>query len=100
MWTAANENLPVIYIICSNRSYRILKLNMNIYQSQLLQRETPASQYIGMDFGQPFNVGAIANAMGVYGRSIEDPAELGPAVEKALASGKPAVLDVAIDGSL
>ena len=100
LWTAANENLPVIYIICNNRSYRILKLNMNIYQSQLLKRETPASQYIGMDFGQPFNVGAIANAMGVYGRSIEDPAELGPAVEKALASGKPAVLDVAIDGSL
>ena len=100
LWTAANENLPVIYIICNNRSYRILKLNMNIYQSQLLQRETPASQYIGMDFGQPFNVGAIANAMGVYGRSIEDPAELGQAVEKALASGKPAVLDVAIDGSL
>jgi benzoylformate decarboxylase len=100
LWTAANEDLPVVYIICNNRSYRILKLNMNIYQSQLLQWETPASQYLGMDFGQPFDIAAIANAMGVYGQSIDDPAELGPAVEKALASGKPAVLDVAIDGSV
>ncbi len=100
LWTAANENLPVIYIICNNRSYRILKLNMNIYQSGLLQLENPASQYLGMDFGQPFNIAAIAIAMGVYGRSIENPAELGPAVQEALASGKPAVLDVAIDGGV
>ena len=100
LWTASNENLPVIYIICNNRSYRILKLNMNIYQSGLLQQENPASQYLGMDFGQPFNIAAIANAMGVYGRSIEDPADLRPAVQQALASGKPAVLDVAIDGAV
>ena len=100
LWTAANEDLPVVYIICNNRSYRILKLNMDIHQSQLLRQENPASRYIGMDFGQPFNIAAIANAMGVYGRSIEDPAELGPAVQEALASGKPAVLDVAIDGSV
>ncbi|PKB63660.1 MAG: hypothetical protein BZY80_06230 [SAR202 cluster bacterium Io17-Chloro-G2] len=100
LWTAANEELPVLYIICNNRSYRILKLNMDIYQSQMLQSESPANKYIGMDFGRPFNIAAIANAMGVYGRSIEDPAELGPAVGEALASGKPAVLDVAINGSV
>ena len=100
LWTAANENLPVIYIICNNRSYRILKLNMDIYQSQLLHQENPSSEYIGMDFGRPFNIAAIANAMGVYGRAIEDPAELGPAVKEALASGKPAVLEVAIDGTV
>ncbi|PKB80994.1 MAG: hypothetical protein BZY88_07365 [SAR202 cluster bacterium Io17-Chloro-G9] len=100
LWTAANENLPVLYIICNNRSYRILKLNMNIYQTELLERETLAGQYIGMDFAQPFNIAGIANAMGVYGQSIEDPAELGPAVQAALASGKPAVLDVVIDGAV
>ena len=39
-------------------------------------------------------------AMGVYGVRIEDPAQIGPELTKALASGKPAVLDVVIDGAL
>jgi benzoylformate decarboxylase len=28
-WPAAHHNIPVVYIILSNRTYRILKLNMN-----------------------------------------------------------------------
>ena len=30
LWTAANYSIPVIYLICNNESYRILKLNMKI----------------------------------------------------------------------
>jgi benzoylformate decarboxylase len=29
LWTAARYQIPILYIILSNRSYRILKLNMN-----------------------------------------------------------------------
>ena len=32
LWTAANENIPVVYLICNNRSYRILKINMDSLQ--------------------------------------------------------------------
>ena len=42
----------------------------------------------------------MAEAMGVYGRKIEDPEELCPAVRQALGLGRPAVLDVVIDGSV
>ena len=99
LWTAAVANIPVVYLICNNRSYRILKLNMNIYKNQILQEEAPEG-YVGMDFPIPLNIAGIANAIGVYGRTIEDPEEIGPALRKALDSGKPAVLDVVIDGSL
>ena len=99
LWTAAMANIPAIYLICNNRSYRILKVNMNTYKNQILHEETPDA-YVGMDFPIPLNIAGIANAIGVYGRTIEDPSEIGPALRQALDSGKPAVLDVVIDSSL
>ena len=43
---------------------------------------------------------AIANSMGVHGERITDPSQIKPAVDRAVASGKPALLDMVIDGSL
>ena len=100
LWTAAVENLPVVYIICNNRTYRVLKLNMNIYKTQILNQEPPQSQYIGMDFPMPLNIAGMTEANGVYGQRIEDPTELGPALRQAVDMNKPAVLDVVIDGSI
>lgn len=100
LWTAANSDIPVVYVICNNRAYRVLKLNMNLYQSEILARENPASEYIAMDFPTPFNIAAIAEAMGVHGRNVEDPAELGGALRESIALGKPVVLDVSIDGAI
>ncbi|MDA0768652.1 MAG: thiamine pyrophosphate-binding protein [Chloroflexi bacterium] len=100
LWTAANADIPVVYVVCNNQAYRVLKLNMNIYKEQVLQEENPQSQYIAMDFPTPFNLAGMAEAMGVYGKKITDPIEIGPALKAALASGKPALLDISIDGSL
>jgi benzoylformate decarboxylase len=100
LWTAANENIPVVYVICNNKAYRVLKINMNTYKSQVLKEKSPRSQYIAMDFPIRLNIAGIAEACGVYGRQIEDPAELAPAMKHALSLGKPAVLDVVIDGTV
>ena len=53
-----------------------------------------------MDFANPLDLGAVAAAMGVAGEKVEDPGALRPALERAIASGKPAVIDVSIDGNL
>ena len=100
LWTAANSDIPVVYVICNNRAYRVLKLNMNLYKREILGEQDPASEYIAMDFPTPFDIAAIAKAMGVYGRKVEDPTELGDALREAIALGKPAVLDVSIDGAV
>ena len=55
---------------------------------------------MAMDFPERLNIAGIAEAIGVDGRIVEDPTELAPALKEALASGKPAVLDVYIDGSI
>ena len=100
LWTAANSKIPVVYVICNNRAYRVLKLNMNIYKSEILGQQNPESKYIAMDFTTPFDIATVAQAMGVFGRKVEDPADIGPALREALALGKPAVLDVSIDGAV
>ena len=73
---------------------------MNLYKSEILGQQNPTSEYIAMDFATPFDIAAVAEAMGVYGRKVEDPAELGAALREALALGKAAVLDVSIDGAV
>ena len=100
LWTAAAYNIPVVYLICNNRAYRVLKLNMNVYKRDILGESDPQSKYLAMDFPIPFNIAGIAEGMGIYGRSITDPAEIGPALTDALNSGRPAVLDISIDGSV
>ena len=100
LWTAANYNIPAVYVICNNASYRILKLNMARYKQYVLGQEPTADNYIGMDFPQPFDMAAIANALGVSGHRIENPEELGLSLNRAIDSGKPALLDVIIDGAI
>ena len=102
LWTAANYGIPILYLVCNNRSYRILKINMNVHRREILGEEVGEDfeGYVGMDFPLPLNLAGIAEAIGVYGKTITDPNEIGREIRKALESGKPAVLDVVIDARL
>ena len=100
LWTAARYNIPVTYAICNNRSYRILKVNMDVYLRGMLEDAERSSEYVGMDFATPLPLAELAQAMGVNGRNVDDPAQLRPALESAIASGQPSVINVSIDGSL
>ena len=100
LWTAATYNIPVVYAICNNRAYRILKVNMDIYLKRMLNEEERVSEYKGMDFANPLDLSAMAQAMGVQSAKITDPSEIGPAARMMFESGKPGLLDISIDGSL
>ena len=56
-------------------------------------------QEAGLEMWQfrPQNLARVAEAMGCLGIRVEDPAAIRPALERALASGRPAVVDVASD---
>jgi thiamine pyrophosphate-dependent acetolactate synthase large subunit-like protein len=100
LWTAANENIPAVYVILNNGSYRVLKTNMDIYKKDVLNEEEPVSNYLYMDFPTPFDLTLIAKGMGVYAERITDPDEIAPALERAFASDKPTLLDIVVDGSV
>ena len=101
LWTAANDNIPCVFVICNNGMYRVLKVNFNVYQQDVLELpETSGGRLLYSDFATPFDMAAIANSMGVHGERITDPDQIKPAVDRAVASKKPALLDIVIDGSL
>ena len=45
----------------------------------------------------PVDYAAAAQAFGAHGETIVAPEEVGPAIERAISSGKPAVLDMRVD---
>ena len=100
LWTASAYQIPAVYAICNNGGYRVLKVNLHAYFEEVLGEPDRPTSYLGMDLPQEFNLGAIASAMGVASERIEDPERIGPAFQRALDSGKPALLDVIIDGAL
>ena len=87
-WTAAHHHIPVIYIILSNRTYRILKFNMNRYRRTL---DIPAGRpYTHLDLTNPtLDFVEIAHGMGVAGKRITRPEEIQSAVTEALSTGCP-----------
>ena len=101
LWTAANENIPCVFVVCNNGSYRVLKVNFNTYQSDVLQLpETSGGRLMYSDFTTPFDWVSISSGLGVPAERITEPSQIKPAVDRAVASGKPALLDIVIDGSV
>ena len=100
LWTAMTYQLPVVYVICNNASYRILKVNLQRWFTDVLDDPSASSKYLGMDFDRPFDLAAIAQAFGVSAERVEDADEVAPAIRRALALGGPALIDVVVDGSV
>jgi benzoylformate decarboxylase len=97
LWTAAHHDLAVVFVILNNREYRILKHNMDTYRQRFGAK--PERGYPNMDLVTP-DLGFVdlARGMGVAGARVTKPGELRPALEKAIATGKPSLLDVVIEG--
>ena len=101
LWTAANDKIPCIFVICNNGMYRVLKTNFNVYQKEILNEPEPAGDnLLYSDFVTPFNLCTIAEGMGLHSERVTDPNEIAGAVNRALASGGPALLDIVIDGKI
>ena len=90
LWTAANLELPITYVIVNNRSYRILKERLVAFHDN--------DRFIGMDFQSPqLDFVGLATSMGVSARRVERASDVAPALLDAIASERPVLLDVAVD---
>ena len=98
LWTAANSNVPAVFVICNNRSYRILKLNSNVYH-RMQGLQTPES-YVASDFDLPLDFKSQADAYGVEGVRVETPDELTAQIQRGCELNKPLVIDAVIDGTV
>jgi acetolactate synthase-1/2/3 large subunit len=85
--TAVTEGVAVVWIVLNDA-----RLNA-VHHGQTLQ-------YGGRTIGTQFrrmDVAGVARALGAWARRVVRPSDIGLAVSEALASGRPAVIDVRID---
>jgi len=93
LWTAAHYRLGVVFVVFNNSSYMILKGGLMAMKGASAARGI----FPGMDITDPeIDFVKLAESMGVAGQKVSRPSELRPALEWALASGGPALLDVTI----
>ena len=88
--TAVRKNLPVITVIACDYAWG---LEVGVWRKQI----GPDSPETEAHWGDSVRFDKIAQGFGAYGEYVEHEEEIGPAIARALASGKPAVIQVPID---
>jgi acetolactate synthase-1/2/3 large subunit len=85
--TAVQYDLPIIVVLIDNGMYGTIRM----HQEKHYPGRVSATQLKNPDFA------AYAQAFGGYGERVETTEQFGPAFERAVASGKPAILHCLID---
>jgi benzoylformate decarboxylase len=94
LWTAANEDLPVTFIVINNLEYNVLK---NFMRSQPHFNSTRTGKFIAMDLVDPaIDFLALANSMGVSAQKITQAQDIQPTVMRAIASGQPNLIEIVV----
>ncbi|TGS11921.1 thiamine pyrophosphate-binding protein [Mesorhizobium sp. M2E.F.Ca.ET.209.01.1.1] len=85
--TAVQYDLPIIVIVVNNGIYGTIRMHQ--------EREYP-SRVVATELKNP-DFAALARAYGGHGETVEKTADFAPAFERALASGKPAIVEIKLD---
>jgi len=96
LWTAAHHHIGAKFVVCNNRSYRILKENLAVYR-----REHDASR---AGFPAPFDIHepgidyvALASGFGVPGARVSRPDQLDETIRTMLDHDGPFLLDLVLE---
>jgi acetolactate synthase-1/2/3 large subunit len=85
--TAMQYGAPIIVLVVNNGMYGTIRMHQ--------EREYPG-RVSGTQLSNP-DFAAYARAFGGHGETVERSADFAPAFQRALASGKPAILELRID---
>ncbi|MDJ0581609.1 thiamine pyrophosphate-binding protein [Crocosphaera sp.] len=99
LWSAARHNVDAKFIICNNRSYKLLQINVLAYWQE---RGIPQHDYpLSFDLSKPdLKFHEMAKAMGVEAVRVEKPEEIEPAIKQALAHDGPFLIDVVLEADV
>jgi benzoylformate decarboxylase len=93
LWTAANEQLPVVFAVVNNRQYLILKNNLRGMGGDSVRHD----RFVAMDIiDPPIDYLALARSMGVDATLVEKAHDVGDAVRAAFSTGRPHLLELPI----
>lgn len=97
LWTAKRHNVNAKFVICNNRSYKLLQLNI---QQWWKENDLPAHAFpLPFDLSFPqTDFAGLARAMGCQGRKVEKPEDIAPAIAEMLSSPEPFLIDLVLAG--
>ncbi|ONI85478.1 thiamine pyrophosphate-binding protein [Saccharothrix sp. ALI-22-I] len=96
LWTAARYGIGAKFVICNNRRYHLLDLNIEQYWRELGM--SPHNYPAAFDLSKPeIGFADMAAALGVPGRRVEKLYEVDSAVDAMLAHDGPYLIDLVID---
>ena len=89
LWSAAKQKLPMIFVIANNGGYRVIKQRLKAFHGN--------EEFIGMDFQDPgISPAKLAEGFGMYAVVAGTPAEFEAAMNDAIDSQGPVLIDVAV----
>jgi acetolactate synthase-1/2/3 large subunit len=88
---AAQYDIPAVFLVMNNYGWECIK---NLQTLQFGPDRVLATSFQKRD-GTPFSadLAMVARGFGCHAERIEEPAEVGPALRRAFASGRPAVIE-------
>jgi benzoylformate decarboxylase len=93
LWSAVHENVPVVFVVLNNLEYGILK-NFMLGQSDYNARR---HGFLAMDICDPqIDFQSLAKSMGVDSAFVESPHDISMAVEAALKTQKPYLVEIPV----
>jgi benzoylformate decarboxylase len=99
LWTAAHHAIAAKFVVCNNRSYKLLKTNIQQYwrERAIPEREFPAS----FDITNPdIQFADLARSLGVEATRVETPDQVGAAIGRMLAHEGPFLIDLVLTGEI
>ena len=99
LWSAARHNVDAKFVVCNNKSYRILQLNIQAYwrEQGMPEHDFPLS----FDLSKPtIRFDEMARSMGVEAVRVEKPEAIAPAIKQALAHNGPFLIDLVLEGNV
>jgi benzoylformate decarboxylase len=99
LWSAVRHNLDAKFVICNNRSYKLLQLNVLAYWRErgITEHDYPLS----FDLSKPaIRFDEMARSMGVEAVRVEKPEQVASAIKQALSHNGPFLIDLVLEGNV
>jgi thiamine pyrophosphate-dependent acetolactate synthase large subunit-like protein len=99
LWTAARHGIDAKFVVCNNRSYRLLQANITQWWTEngVERHDFPEC----FDLSEPpIRFDDLAQSMGVMGVRVDKSEQIRPAIADALAHPGPALIELVIEGDV
>ncbi len=90
--TFRRHGVPVTAVVCNNSAWGLIKL-----AECLIHPDQASKGDCGLEIGPRLAYEKMASVWDGYGRFIDRPDQLGPAMREGFASGRPSIINAAVD---